>query len=79
MGVGRPYWSDAGYLEAEMAWLKARTSRARSEREVVERRAARGRRIKDRQLLGRQEDQRRSIADAIRPNSARLAPAPPVL
>jgi len=79
MGVGRPFWSDAGYLEAEMVWLKARTSRAMSEREVVERRAARGRRSKDRQPPGRQEDQPRSIADAVDPNGARLAPAPPVL
>lgn len=35
-GAGCPFSSDAEYLEAEMAWLKARTSRIMAERKVVE-------------------------------------------
>jgi hypothetical protein len=35
-GAGCPFSSDAEYLEMEMAWLRARTSRIMAERRVVE-------------------------------------------
>jgi hypothetical protein len=35
-GAGCPFSSDADYLEMEMAWLKARTSRVLAERRVIE-------------------------------------------
>lgn len=35
-GAGCPFSSDAEYLEMEMAWLKARTSRVMAERRVIE-------------------------------------------